>query len=202
MSPFVASWSRTWQALGASAPAGLMEQLLARYAEPHRRYHSQQHLHECLAHLVPALHLAEHPGEVEIALWFHDAIYELKAQDNEAQSAQWAARSLVAAGLSSDVCERAEALVMATRHAALPPSGDAQLLVDVDLAILGAAPERFAEYERQIREEYAWVPGWIFRRKRRAVLRQFLARDPIYGTAHFRERLEAAARRNLAQAVR
>jgi predicted metal-dependent HD superfamily phosphohydrolase len=179
-----------------------MEQLLARYAEPHRRYHSQQHLHECLAHLVPALHLAEHPGEVEIALWFHDAIYELKAQDNEAQSAQWAARSLVAAGLSSDVCERAEALVMATRHAALPPSGDAQLLVDVDLAILGAAPERFAEYERQIREEYAWVPGWIFRRKRRAVLRQFLARDPIYATAHFRERLEAAARRNLAQAVR
>ena len=66
-----------------------MERLLARYAEPHRRYHSQQHLHECLVHLRPALHLTEHPGEVEIALWFHDAIYELKAQDNEAQSAQW-----------------------------------------------------------------------------------------------------------------
>lgn len=196
------SWSRTWQALGTPAPAGLMEQLLARYAEPHRRYHSQQHLHECLAHLVPALHLAEHPGEIEIALWFHDAIYELKAQDNEAQSAQWAARELAAAGLAPEACERVVALVMATRHAALPPSGDAQLLVDVDLAILGAAPERFAEYERQIREEYAWVPGWIFRRKRRAVLRQFLERDPIYGTAHFRERLEAAARRNLAQAVR
>ncbi|MFO1225569.1 N-methyl-D-aspartate receptor NMDAR2C subunit [Roseateles sp.] len=179
-----------------------MERLLARYAEPHRRYHSQQHLHECLVHLRPALHLTEHPGEVEIALWFHDAIYELKAQDNEAQSAQWAARALAAAGLSSDVCERVVALVMATRHAASPTAPDAQLLVDADLAILGATPERFAEYERQIREEYAWVPGWIFRRKRRAVLRQFLEREPLYATAHFRERLESAARRNLAQAIR
>lgn len=202
MNAFSTSWSRVWDALGAPAPAGLMEQVLARYAEPHRRYHSQQHLHECLAHLGPALHLAEHPGEVEIALWFHDAIYELKAQDNEAQSAQWAALELAAAGLSPEVCERVVALVMATRHAALPPSGDAQLLMDVDLAILGATPQRFAEYEQQIREEYAWVPGWIFRRKRRAVLKQFLEREPLYATAHFRERLEAAARRNLAQATR
>lgn len=199
---FLASWSRTWQALGAPTPSGLMEQLLARYAEPHRRYHSQQHVHECLAHLSPALHLAEHPGEVEIALWFHDAVYELKAQDNEAQSAQWAVRELMAAGLAAEVRERVAALIMATQHAALPASGDAQLLVDVDLAILGATPGRFAEYERQIREEYAWVPGWIFRRKRRAVLRQFLDREPLYATAHFRERLEVAARRNLAQATR
>ena len=166
-----------------------MERLLARYAEPHRRYHSQQHLHECLVHLRPALHLTEHPGEVEIALWFHDAIYELKARRTTRRKARSGQRALWRQRGFRPTCERVVALVMATRHAASPTAPDAQLLVDADLAILGATPERFAEYERQIREEYAWVPGWIFRRKRRAVLRQFLEREPLYATAHFRERL-------------
>lgn len=84
---------------------------------------------------------------------------------------------------------------------AQPVSADAQLLVDIDLAILGADPERFDEYEVQIRQEYAWVPGPLFRRKRREILMDFLARPKIYGTAWFQERFEASARDNLQRPV-
>lgn len=89
-------------------------------------------------------------------------------------------------------------LIMTTRHDATPSDADEQLLVDIDLAILGATPERFAEYDAQVRAEYAWVPGFVYRMKRRSVLKAFLARPRLYGTDHFRARYEAQARRNLA----
>lgn len=197
-----ASWQRACGDLGWQGDStALREQLLARYAEPHRKYHTRQHLAECIALLEPALHLAQHPAEVEMALWFHDAVYETRQHDNEAQSAAWAQRALLAAGVCADSAARVHELVMATCHTALPATADAQLLVDIDLAILGAPPVRFAEYERQIRLEYGFVPGWLFRRKRRAVLRSFALRAPIYHTAHFRERCETQARQNLRLAL-
>lgn len=183
--------------MGVAAPAGLGERLLAAYAEPQRRYHTRQHLGECIGHFESASDLARHPGEVEIALWFHDAIYEPKGQGNELKSADWAANELAAAGLPAQAGERVHALVMATRHAVLPESDDEQLLVDVDLSILGADAGRYAEYAAQVREEYAWVPRMIFRHKRKALLREFLARESIYATQYFRERLETRARENI-----
>lgn len=196
------SWQRACTGLGWQGDSTtLREQLLARYAEPHRAYHSQQHLAECIALLEPALHLAQHPAEVEMALWFHDAVYEPRRHDNEAHSAAWAQRALLAAGVDGEAAARVHALVMATCHSTVPANSDAQLLVDIDLAILGASPARFAEYERQIREEYGFVPGWLFRRKRRAVLRAFAQRTAIYRTAHFRVRCETQARTNLQLAL-
>ena len=94
------------------------------------------------------------------------------------------------------------ALIMATCHAALPDSDDARLLVDIDLSILGADPERFDEYEVQVRQEYSWVPGVLFRRKRREILQGFLARPRLYETDWFEQRLEAQARSNLQRSVR
>lgn len=128
-------------------------------------------------------------------------MYDVKAHDNEARSADWAVTALLAAGVSAEVQARAHALIMATKHTAAPLAGDAALLVDIDLAILGAAPARFAEYEWQIRQEYAWVPAEVFVEKRKAVLQGFQDQAPIYGTALFQTRLEAQARRNLADAL-
>ena len=82
-----------------------------------------------------------------------------------------------------------------------PLDPDARLLVDIDLAILGAAPERFDEYEVQVRQEYAWVPGPLFRRKRREILQGFLDRPCIYTTEPFRTRFELQARSNLQRSV-
>ncbi len=204
MTDLETSWPLAWADLSLAPPPALHDQLIAAYQEPQRHYHSLQHLSECLAHFAAVRGQAQHPGEVALALWFHDAVYDVKGSANERQSADWAVRELQAAGAGAAVLSRVERLIMATQHGAAEPAAgepDQQLLVDIDLSILGAAPERFAEYDRQVRAEYRWVPGIIYRMKRKAVLQSFLARPHIYGTAHFQQRYEAQARRNLALAV-
>jgi predicted metal-dependent HD superfamily phosphohydrolase len=150
---------------------------------------------------VPARALAERPAEVELALWFHDAIYDTRAADSEERSAAWARASLARADAEPAVAERVAALVLATEHAVHVARGDAALLVDVDLSILGAAPARFDEYEAQVRREYAWVPEPGFRAARAEILAGFLARPRIFTTEHFFGRLETPARANLARSL-
>jgi predicted metal-dependent HD superfamily phosphohydrolase len=191
------SWQRAWSALGAQPNADLFDGLVAHYNEPQRRYHTLQHLRECIEEFEPVIQLAQHPGEVEIALWFHDAVYDVKSQDNEQQSADLAAAALREAGVSADSAARVLALIMATRHSRLPTTPDECLLVDIDLSILGAEAGRFKEYEDQIREEYGWVPDWLFQRKRKSILKAFLGRASIYSTGHFRKKYEDSARENL-----
>jgi predicted metal-dependent HD superfamily phosphohydrolase len=196
------SWDRCWKSLGAAGDgAVLLRRLVVAYGEPHRKYHTVQHLTECLDLLSQHLALAREPAEVEIALWFHDAIYDVKASDNEARSAEWAASELQQAAVSQERIARVKDHILATRHAVLPEGEDQMLLVDIDLSILGAPRARFGEYEAQVRAEYAWVPEFIFRRKRREVLSDFLARDPIYNTPALREALESQARTNLAHSL-
>ena len=200
--PDIDRWRATWAGLGvAPADDDVYNTLLVRYGEPHRHYHTLRHLDECFAKLDEARQLAARPHEIELALWFHDAVYEVRQQDNEEQSAAWAVSVANDAGLSNEVCERLRQLILATKHDAEPASADAALLVDVDLAILGASPDRFDEYEQQIRQEYSWVPGFLFRRKRREILEMFLTRPHLYNTGYFRDRFEAVARANLARSV-
>ncbi|WP_396269653.1 N-methyl-D-aspartate receptor NMDAR2C subunit [Ideonella sp.] len=191
-------WALAWADVGLPGQGHeLRDTLWDAYAQPQRRYHTQQHLSECLALWEALRPHAQHPGEVGLALWFHDAVYEVKASDNEARSADWARQALLAAGAEAAVAQRVHALVMATCHAAPTATADQALLVDIDLAILGADAARFAEYEQQVRDEYAWVPGFLYRRKRREVMRGFAQRMPLYQTAVVRARLEAQARVNL-----
>ncbi len=200
--PDIERWRTTWRGLGVVAlDDELYGVLIGRYSEPNRNYHTVQHLDECFARLDEARSLAERIHEVELALWFHDAVYQVRSQDNEEQSASWAQGTAERAGLPNAVVERLHRLILATKHNAEPASRDEALLVDVDLAILGAAPERFDEYERQVRVEYSWVPGFLFRRKRREILEGFLARPHVYNTDHFRACYEAAARANLVRSI-
>ena len=178
-----------------------MQRLVAAYEEPQRRYHTLQHLNECVSFCDRNLHLAEKPGEVEMALWFHDAVYDVTGNENEAKSAAWAAESLASAGVAAEAIERVSGLIMATCHAVLPEGRDQQVLVDVDLSILGAVRPRFIEYEAQVRAEYRWVPEPLFRQKRAEVLQQFLARGHIYSTPTIRKEFEEVARGNLAYSL-
>ena len=196
------SWQRVWTDLGAAeVPRGLYNQLVAAYSERHRSYHTLQHLRECLAQFEAASALARRPAEVELALWFHDAVYDPKARDNEDRSADWAGRSIRAAECDAAIAERVQALVLATDGHAASDDPDTQVLLDVDLAILGAEPARFAEFGRQVRTEYAHVPEAEYRTRRRQVLAAFLARPRIYLTTPFRDAFEQRARANLQQAV-
>jgi predicted metal-dependent HD superfamily phosphohydrolase len=195
------SWQRAWRNLGLQAPDGLRERLIGAYEEPHRRYHSLQHLGECIAHFESAIELAIRPGEVEIALWFHDAVYELQAKDNEQRSADWAVGEMKRSGAQLDQTRRVHALIMATCHTATPSEADQQLLVDIDLAILGAEAARFSEYDAQVRAEYSWVSEAVYSVKRGEVLQGFLDRPEIYNTPHFRTRFQQQARTNLQAAI-
>jgi predicted metal-dependent HD superfamily phosphohydrolase len=201
MTPERAQWDAAWKTLARPAPPGLLSDLAARYAEPHRAYHTLQHLRECFVQLEPAADLADHLAEVQLALWFHDAIYDTRAHDNEERSARWARDALLTAGVDREPAERVEHLVLATKHDATPESADARLLVDVDLSILGADGARFREYEEQVRREYAWVPDTTFRERRAQVLTRFLARPSIYSTPRFAARLEQQARTNLSRSL-
>jgi predicted metal-dependent HD superfamily phosphohydrolase len=199
---FGGSWLRGWKGCGTRGGGEeLHRELLTRYAEPHRKYHTTQHLAECLTAFESVKHLPPHPAEVELALWFHDAIYDVKRPDNEARSAEWAKAALLEGGAAAEVAERVHILIMATRHDAAPATADEQVLIDIDLSILGAGEARFAEYERQIREEYRFVPDLLFKAKRREILLSFLERPAIFSTRHFHDCFETAARTNLARAI-
>lgn len=197
-----ANWQAAWRALGIAAPGeALRTELEARYAEPQRHYHTLQHLGECLAWFERERAAAERPAEVALALWFHDAVYDVHAHDNEARSADWARDAMRAAGAAPEAAARVHALVMATRHDAVPVGRDAELLIDIDLSILGAEPTRFDEYERQVHAEYGFVPPEVRRPRRREILQRFLAREAIYATPRLHALLEARARANLARSI-
>jgi len=175
------------------------ERLLARYAAADRHYHDARHVLTCL-HV-----LDEFPGKVhdtdavEMALWYHNAIYDVHATagTNEADSAALFRHEfgLLAAGLvdSETVCH----LILATRHDTEPESPDAALIMDIDLGVLAADPVRYTTYAEDIRKEYAHIEDAAFRTGRIAVLRAFLDRKAIYSTRHFRRLLEKTARANL-----
>ncbi len=173
--------------------------LAAAWAEPHRAYHATPHLLDCLAQLDGAPPDRADRGVVEAALWFHDAVYDPRAADNEVRSAAWAERALGAAGVPPGVAAEVAHLVLLTRHDEPPQEPNGRLVCDVDLSILGRDAAIYGEYERGIRAEYAWVPEAVYRRERRRILSALLARDPLYRTPHFRTRFEAAARENLSR---
>jgi predicted metal-dependent HD superfamily phosphohydrolase len=176
-------------------------ELEKRHGEKHRFYHTGEHVEACLGYLDSVWDELERPLEVEMAFWFHDAVYNPMSAKNEEESAQWARDFLMELGQSDEVFERVYSLIMATCHTVGELSGDAALMVDIDLSILGADAERYDWYEQAIRKEYRWVPWFLYKKKRKEILQSFLDREAIYVTAHFKGLWEEQARTNLARAI-
>lgn len=196
-------WAQLWRdASGQGEGRVWFEALAARYSEPHRYYHTGRHIGECLEQFDVVRHLASQPAAVELALWFHDAIYDTHANDNEEQSAALAQRCLEDAAAKPELGLAVRDLILATKTHEHSTHPDAPLLVDVDLSILGKDETRFFEYEEQIRQEYAWVPESVFRSKRAEILKRFLDRKSIFLTDWFIERHEKQARLNLHASLR
>lgn len=194
-------WRETWEWVGEPAPAGLLDDLRARHAEPRRHYHTLDHVLDCLEKAAATRDIQSDPAAADLALWFHDAVYDPRRSDNEERSAALAEAAL-AGPLGEERAAGVAKLILATRHRGAPPPGDAAVVVDADLSILGADPERFDAFQEAIRREYSWVPGFLYRRRRARILRSFLERDPIFATEPFRERYEARARENLERAMK
>lgn len=167
-----------------------LRDLESRYAEPHRRYHTRTHI-EHMLELLP------HADETVVAaVWFHDAIYD--GDQNEERSAALTARALGELGFPKEKIALAEEMILATkRHERGDLPESALAFLDADLAILGSERDRYDEYVRQIRQEYAHVPDDAFRAGRNAILRAFLSRERLYFTEEFHRRFEENARTNL-----
>jgi predicted metal-dependent HD superfamily phosphohydrolase len=185
---------------------GLKAELVALYRAKDRHYHGLSHI-EALLGLAQEYHAAlADPEAVEAAIWFHDAIYDSRAGDNEARSATLA-RDRLGGRTSADRIERIASMIEATATHAMPDLADAQaledaaLFLDMDLSILGARPKAFDRYEAAVRREYRWVTEDAWRKGRAAVLQKFLARPHIFHTVPFRQRFEAKARANISRSV-
>ena len=176
--------------------------LLGRYGEPHRAYHDASHLAEVLTAVEL---LADHADDLPVvvaAAWWHDAVYDVRATPgrNEADSAELAERVLGGWSVEPRRVARVGALVrMTAAHDPALGDRDGELLSDADLAVLAAAPERYARYVADVRREYAHVPDADFAAGRTEVLRELLAHDRLYRTPEGAERWEQAARDNLAR---
>lgn len=174
-------------------------ELAKRYAEPHRAYHTAEHVTEVLRWFddVAAEGLWRDPAAVYLACVFHDAVYDPLAKDNEARSAELAR----AAGAGE---RTVELILLTARHGRLEPGDvddEAALFLDCDLAILGAEPAAFDAYDAAVAREYAALPADTYRAGRRAFLTGLLARPRIFLSDRFHARLDGAARANLARAV-
>lgn len=196
-------WIEFWcfRLRAKTSPESYWTDLLAHYSEPHRAYHNLAHIMDCLEQFESAKHLAQDAVAVEMAIWYHDAVYDPRAKDNEERSAELAVRAVTEAGLRTSYRENIQALILATKKHDASLARDAAVLVDVDLSILGQNSARFDEYERQIRREYNWVSEVDFANGRAAVLGAFLSRPNIYTTEFFRAKYERQARENLQRSI-
>ncbi|MDO0913912.1 HD domain-containing protein [Streptomyces sp. DT2A-34] len=179
-------------------PTPYADNLLTRWQEPQRHYHTLTHLTAVLDHIDELADHADDPDVVRLAAWFHDAVYLPDRSENEERSARLAERALPEAGVPAErTAEVARLVRLTTTHAPAPDDRDGQVLCDADLAILAAPPSGYAAYTAAVREEYHFVPNDAFREGRAAILRQLLALPDLFSTPYGKEKWEATARYNL-----
>ncbi|MEV6649084.1 hypothetical protein [Streptomyces sp. NPDC051219] len=175
------------------------DNLLARWAEPQRKYHTTDHLLAVLDRVDELAHHAADADAVRLAAWFHDAVYRPDRSENEERSAALAERALPELGLDeARTAEVARLVRLTVTHDPQPGDANGEVLCDADLAILAAEPKGYAAYAAAVREEYGFVPDDAFREGRAAVLRQLLSLPALFRTPYGRENWEEAARRNVA----
>ena len=186
--------------IGAKPDIDVFDELASSYAEPGRYYHTDRHIAECLGHCSDLKHLANQPYAIEVAIWFHDAIYNTKRTDNERKSADWAASYLSSEGVEKHLVRHIFDMIVATKTHETTDT-DSSIMLDIDLGILGSSVAVFEEYDQAIRMEYDWVPQEQYRIARIQVLQSFLSRDEIFKTVQFQNRYEAQARKNLQRKI-
>jgi predicted metal-dependent HD superfamily phosphohydrolase len=197
-----ARWSRALEAVrgpgGGPDPGPYADNLIARWQEPQRHYHTLTHLTAVLDHIDTLAGHAADPDVVRLAAWFHDAVYRPDRSENEERSAQLAERALPEAGVpAAKTAEVARLVRLTTGHDPADDDPDGQALCDADLAILAAPPSAYAAYTAAVRQEYAFVPDAAFRTGRSEILRQLLALPSLFSTPYGQEHWEATARFNL-----
>lgn len=193
-------WNDTLAPFGAPPAAidAAFADVAARYSEARRSYHTLEHVDRVLRAAGDLHDVASDPIAVELAVWLHDVVYDARAGDNEDRSAAYARDVLPPLGVPAETADRVGALILATATQEAPDGDhDAAVLLDADLAILGAHPDLYDEYRMAVRDEFSWLPEPEFRAGRAALLRRLLERDRIFLTGPMWSLREAQARRNM-----
>ncbi|MFF4834837.1 hypothetical protein [Streptomyces sp. NPDC001315] len=179
-------------------PHRYADDLLRRWSEPQRRYHTVTHLAAVLDHVDVLEKYADDPLAVRLAAWFHDAVYLPERSTNEERSAHLAERALPEAGVSEErTAEVARLVRLTVGHDPADDDRNGQVLCDADLAVLAGPPSAYATYTAAVRQEYHFVPDEAFREGRSAILRQLLDLPRLFRTPHGAAEWEATARYNL-----
>ena len=186
------------------------------YATPDRAYHNRSHLADVLAQLdwaqgvmslSPAsLHMTADAHQrmfkhIELALFYHDAVYAAAEPDNEARSRDLFLTHAASFGMDEDDRRAIARLIDLTTDHSRAAAPDEQIMADCDLAILGADSDAFAAYDRAIAQEYAHVPAAFYAAARALVLQRFLDQPRLFKTDAFHHRYDAQARHNLRHAL-
>jgi predicted metal-dependent HD superfamily phosphohydrolase len=200
--------SQRWLKLMASlrvneeAARRVFADLVKHYNGDGRHYHVLAHVGELLDTAGEMRDLAQNYQTVQLAIWFHDVIYDPRGKENEVKSAEYGRRALQELGLPERIINRVSELILKTvSHVSQHEDGDALILLDADLAPLGADEEVFARQSQALRREYSWVPEDEYQANRAKILGGFLARERIYQTERMYQLRERQARNNLSQAI-
>jgi predicted metal-dependent HD superfamily phosphohydrolase len=183
----------------------IFNDLSLRYSEPHRFYHTLDHITAMLDEFEDVMHFAKDRRTVLLAIWYHDAIYDTQKRSlvasNEEKSAALAEHDLFLANAGRSFAKKVGTFIRASAHNEGVSNSDVQLFLDLDLAILGKDDAIFDAYEKGIRQEYSFVEEVVYRRERSRILRTFLARESIYYTEYFRDIYREKAKENLRRSL-
>ena len=189
-----------WREITGANADRAFDELVTAYSGKGRHYHNLDHIEALLA--LSGEHAARLTDRdtVDLAIFYHDAVYEPTRSDNDAKSAALAQQRLAELEAPADRIAKVARYIEATKHAGAAPTGDGDLdhLLDFDLSILAAEPAAYEAYARAIGKEYAIYPDLLYRPGRAKVLRAFLAMPRIYRAPELAATWEAAARANLA----
>lgn len=193
---FVDLWRRAGSRLGRDVARRLYQDLLDHYREPHRRYHTPDHIDHCLRQVDRIPDDYPHKDAVELAIWFHDVIYRIGDPENEQNSAEWFRRH-ARGDLPDDLVDRVHRLIVATEHRAPPDGGDAAYVVDIDLSSFGRPFDEFIADSERVRAESTHLTDEEYYAGQRLFLNGLLSRERVFRSELFHDLFEEQARRNI-----
>jgi predicted metal-dependent HD superfamily phosphohydrolase len=195
-------WRGHVNALGcfdAQLSQRLFDALCADYSQPHRAYHTLEHLVQIFEKLEQHAETTRDPLRLAFAAWYHDAVYDPRGADNEERSAARAEAELKRMTADPQLPNRVAQLILATKsHHKGADDADGDLFLDIDYSILGAGPDAYKIYAAQIRGEYAHLSDDRWRVGRAAFLKTACERTPTFRTGLFEGAYGAQARANMA----
>lgn len=196
-----AQWQQLMARLGLESATSITwyEKLYKAYTGPGRHYHNLAHIEGLLTYIDQYEAQLKDTDALRLAVWFHDAVYQIFKNNNELQSADMAYQALQELGFDKNRTTTIHRWIAATDHRHPATEGDTDLafLLDIDLATLAAGCETYKTYTQQVRQEYSVFPTFLYNRGRRKVLQQFLSKASIYQTPWLRDIWETPARENL-----